>query len=115
MRRLVALSAAVIVSVSLVAVGQAASAPTLRVVTQTPLVVRGVAFRPSERVTVTALTLIGPRRVVVRATRAGGFRASLRLVGRPCGRAFTVRALGAMGSRATLRLPSAPCIPPPIE
>ncbi|HET9243981.1 MAG TPA: hypothetical protein VFN99_11110 [Gaiella sp.] len=115
MRRLVALSAAGIVSVSLVAGGQAASAPTLRVVTETPLVVRGTAFRPSERVTVTALTLLGPERVVVRASRLGTFRARLRELAQPCGRAFAVRAVGARGSRAALSLRGAPCIPPPID
>ena len=43
------------------------------------------------------------------------YLASLQLVGRPCGRAFTVLATGTRGSRATLRLAIVPCIPPPID
>jgi hypothetical protein len=115
MPRLAALSAAGIVALSLAAGSQAAPAPTLRVVTETPLVVRGLAFRPSERVTVTALTLLGPERIVVRASRVGAFRVPFRALGQPCGRAFAVRAVGARGSRAGLSLRGAPCIPPPID
>jgi hypothetical protein len=84
-------------------------------VSQQPFVVRGAAFRPAERVSVTALTLIGPRKTVVRASGAGVFRATLRLVGRPCGRAFAVRAVGELGSRAILQLRAAPCVPPPVR
>ena len=94
---------------------QAAPAASLQLVAKEPLVVRGLAFRPSERVSVTALTLLGPERVVVRASRTGAFRALLRLVDQPCGRAFAVHAIGALGSRAALRLRSVPCVPPPID
>jgi hypothetical protein len=107
--------AAALVATAPAAGGKAPSAPALRLVTEAPLVVRGTSFRPSERVTLTALTLLGPKRIVVRASSTGRFRATLRLVGRPCGQAFAVRALGRLGSRATLKLRSAPCIPPPIE
>jgi hypothetical protein len=95
--------------------GRSEAGPSLSVVAAQPFVVRGVAFRPSERVWVTALTLIGPRKTVVRASGAGAFRATLRLVGRPCGRAFAVRAVGELGSRALLQLRSAPCVPPSIR
>jgi len=93
----------------------AATGPALRVDGTQPLVVRGVAFRPSERVSLTALTLLGPKRAIVRATAAGRFAATFRLPAQPCGSAFALRAIGALGSRVTLRLPSRPCVPPPIR
>jgi hypothetical protein len=92
-----------------------ATGPTLRLIGAQPFVVHGVSFRPSEKVRVSALTLIGPRKTVVRASGAGAFRATLRLVGKPCGRAFAIRAVGELGSRATLLVPSAPCVPPSIR
>ena len=60
-------------------------------------------------------TPLGPKRVLVRATRLGRFAATFRVGLQPCGSAFALRAVGARGSRVTLRLPSLPCIPPPIR
>jgi hypothetical protein len=91
------------------------TAPKLRLVTVQPLVVRGEAFRPGERVTVTALTASGSSRAVIRASNSGRFKATVRSAARPCGTSVGVRALGSLGSRATLRLPGAPCIPPPVD
>jgi hypothetical protein len=91
-----------------------AATPTLVLETRTPLVVRGVGFAPGERVTVTALTLAGPRRVLVRASATGRFRARLP-GGQACGQALAVRARGERGSVATLRLVARPCVPPPID
>jgi len=91
------------------------SGPTIRLVDREPFIVQGASFRPFEQVSVTALTLIGPKRVSVRASRQGGFRARLRLVDQPCGGAFAIRALGRLGSRATLWLRGEPCIPPPRD
>ena len=92
----------------------AATTAKLRLVSQQPLVVRGEAFRPAERVVVTALTPTGPKRAVVRATAKGRFGATFRLPNQPCGRAFAVRAVGASRepgdldrSRAALRAPAA--------
>ena len=93
----------------------AANGPALRVEGTQPLVVRGIAFRPGERVSLTALTLLGARQTVVRATHTGRFAATFRLPTQSCGRPFALRAVGALGSRATLRLPGRPCIPPPIR
>ena len=93
----------------------AARTPRLRLVGFQPLVVRGESFRSGERVVVTALTLTGPRRVVVRATTRGRFGATFRLPNQPCGKAFAVRAVGGLGSRATLTGPGEACIPPPID
>jgi hypothetical protein len=115
MRRLAGICAATAVAATLVAGAQAATPPTLRLVTERPLIVRGIAFRPNERVSLTALTLLGPEKIVVRASRTGTFRAPFGLVAQPCGKALAVRALGGAGSRAVLRMLGTPCIPPPID
>ena len=64
---------------------------------------------------VTAMTPIGLRRVIVRATARGRFGATFRLPNQPCGKAFAVRAVGGSASRATLAVPGPPCVPPPID
>ena len=87
--------------------------PTLRLVSANPLVVKGVGFAPGERVTVTALTSLGPRAVRARATQHGTFRVLLGRFPQPCGKPFAVRARGAQGSFAFLRLAAPPCVPPP--
>ena len=94
---------------------QATTAPKLRLVSPQPLVVRGEGFLPRERVAVTAITMIGPRRVVARASVRGRFVATLGLVSQPCGDAVAVRALGARGSAAWVDVPSRPCVPPPVD
>ena len=93
----------------------ASTTPKLRLVSRQPFIVRGEGFRPAERVVVTALTLIGPKRVIVRATAKGRFGATFLLPTQPCGKAFAVRAVGGQGSRATLGVPGQPCVPPPID
>jgi len=104
-------------SVALAATGAyAATTPTLRVVAQQPLTVRGEGFRGGERVTVTALTVLGlPKRIVVRSTSRGRFGVAFRLPAQPCGKGFAVRAIGSLGSRATLMVPGRACVPPPID
>lgn len=89
--------------------------PALEIVDRQPLVVRGKGFRPGERVTVTALTGLGPR--VVRTTARGGtFRVTFRLPDQPCAAARLIRARGSLGSTAQLRLaPSRACVPPPRD
>jgi hypothetical protein len=87
---------------------------TLRVLDQEPLVVRGQGFRPGERVTVTALTGLGPR--VVRTTAVGGgFKVEIRLTAQPCATAYAVRARGNRGSEALRTLGSRFCVPPPRD
>ena len=93
----------------------ATATPKLRLVGTQPLVVRGESFKPRERVVVTALTSIGPKRIVVRATSYGRLGATFRLPGQPCGKAFAIRATGGLGSRAVVAVPSSPCVPPPIR
>ena len=116
MRTLAALTAVCATTlVGVVPAGTAATAPKLRLVWTQPLVVRGEAFKPGERVVVTALTPIGPKRILVRATVRGRLGATFRLPNQPCGKAFSIRAIGSLGSRAVLAVPSAPCVPPPIR
>src|SRR3954447_25054389 len=87
--------------------------PSLRMLDREPLVVRGDGFVPGERVSVTALTGLGPRAVRTTA-RAGTFKVTLRLPDQPCAAAFAVRARGDGGSVAMMRLPQPPpCVPPP--
>ena len=112
--RYLALAAVMLASIVAIPAAAAVSQPRLTLVTRAPLVVRGTGFKPSERVTVTAMTLSGPRRVVVRATLAGRFAATIRVVNQPCGRAFAVRAAGGAGSTATMRVAGSACIPPPV-
>jgi hypothetical protein len=106
---------AAIIAIAVAPATQAASTAKLRLVSKQPLVVRGEAFRPGERVVVTAVTLTGPKRVVVRATAGGRLAATFRLANQPCGDAVAVRAVGGRGSRAMVEVPARPCVPPPID
>lgn len=115
MRTLAAVTAVCATALVGVPTASAASTPKLRLVWTQPLVLRGESFKPRERVAVTALTPKGSSRVMIRASSAGRFKASLGSIGRPCGTSLGVRALGSLGSRATLRLPGVPCIPPPMD
>ena len=114
-RASIVMLAAIVAAALVVPTAQASTAPKLRVVGLQPLVVRGEAFKPGERVVVTAFTPIGPKRVVVRASTRGRLGATFRLPSQPCGKAFAVRATGGLGSRAVLAVPSTPCVPPPIR
>ncbi|HEX3290823.1 MAG TPA: hypothetical protein VHR46_05460 [Gaiella sp.] len=107
--------AAIALTALAVPTAQAGAVPKLRLVTVEPLVVRGESFRPGERVVVTALTAVGPKRVVVRTTSGGRFGASFRLPNQPCGKAFAVRAVGTASRPATIAVPGPPCVPPPID
>ena len=115
MRRASITLAAIGVAALALPAAQAGTVPKLRLVTVQPLVVRGESFRPGERVVVTAMTPIGPRRVVVRATVRGRFGATFRLPNQPCGKVFAMRALGAVSRPATLAVPGPPCVPPPVD
>jgi len=117
MRRIVLISALLLV---LVPAASATATPSLRLVTTTPLVVKGVNFHPGERVTVR----VGTAKVVVRAGVAGTFRVNLGapLVDR-CSSGIV--AAGAGGDQAALFLralcapaspgsPAAPKAPLPV-
>jgi hypothetical protein len=105
-----ALLVAVLVGVCAVAVPSlagGASRATVRIVTRSPLVVRGTGFKHHERVRVTA-TPGGLRRVVSSAT--GTFRATFTTpVDRCVG--LSVAAMGAGGDHAALKLPQPACPP----
>jgi hypothetical protein len=109
-----AVAGCVVILVAVPAMG-AAHGPTLRLIGHQPLVVKGESFHPGERIVVTALTLTGPRKVVVRATAKGRFGATFTVARQPCGKAFAVRAVGGLGSRAVLAVPGTACVPPPID
>jgi len=110
---ILAIAAAAAVAAS--AQGRTARTPTLKVIDTHPLVVVGTGFVARERVTVSALTSLGPRFVTTRATARGVFRVLVGRFTQPCGKPFAVRARGAAGSRATVRLEASPCVPPPIR
>lgn len=112
---LLAVVAALATVLTAASVGVAANGPTLRLIGHQPLVVKGDAFHPGERIVLTALTPTGSRRLVVRATSTGRFGATFRLASQPCGRAFAVRAVGRLGSHAILTIPGRACVPPPID
>jgi hypothetical protein len=83
------------------------AAPTLRVVTRHPVVVRGAHFRAAERVTVRVRHVVR----VVHSTETGAFRVRL---GTPTDRCTSwIVAVGARGdsARVMLRGPRAQCAP----
>ena len=102
MRQIVLITALLLV---LVPAAAATAAPSLRLVTTTPLVVKGMNFQPGERVTVR----VGAAKVVVRAGAAGTFRVNL---GAPlfdrCSSGIV--AAGARGDQAALMM-RAMCAP----
>jgi hypothetical protein len=82
----------------------------LSVVRLGPLMVRGVAFRPYERVTVT-LTVRRTFTRKVRATRGGRFVVGFRSAAPTCG-SVLLRARGTQGSRVVYELPRPDCREP---
>jgi hypothetical protein len=78
----------------------AATQPTIKIVTRTPLVVSGTHFRASERLKL----VVGGSTFVVHTTRLGTFQANL---GAPLADRCSaqVTAVGLNGESATLRLP----------
>ena len=97
---------AVVAAVIAAPLAGAGVAPSLRLATRTPLVVRGTHFSAGERVTVTA----GAASVVVRTGATGAFRANL---GTPLVDRCSVRvvAAGARGDHARLIAARAMCAP----
>jgi hypothetical protein len=106
---------AALVAMLMAMTASAAVGPSLKIEGHSPLVVSGSSFAAGEKVTVTALTGLGPR--VVRLTAArGGFRARFDLPKSGCAAAFGARAVGSKGSRTTVIFAKAPsCVPPPRD
>lgn len=105
-----------LVAASLLAVASAAPAavgdPVVRIADTDPLVVRGVRFQASERVTLRVAIRGGPQETrLIRATPRGSFTATFASLRVTTCDAFSVRAVGWRGSRAGyVQLPP-PCGP----
>jgi hypothetical protein len=83
-------------------------APTLRIVTTDPLVVRGAHFRAAERVTVKGPSVTR----VVHTTASGTFRANLGVVPTDrCSMPMRIVATGALGDKAVFLPARAMCAP----
>jgi hypothetical protein len=84
--------------------------PTLRLLDAQPVVLRGTAFRPNERVKITVLQPTMTSRAI-RAGAAGRFGARFAFSLGRC-EDLEVRARGSRGSRATLELLAPDCAEP---
>ncbi len=92
--------------------GTSTAQPALRILDTMPLTLRGLRFRPLEKVKVTATTRSGVTVVTVRATRQGTFAARFpRVVVTRCLDELAVKAVGARGSRAGVTLSQPQCDP----
>ena len=87
------------------AAGATTEQPALRFVRIDPLIVRGLGFRSSERVAVTARVPHATRTTHVVANVDGAFRVRLGRVPAydPCASTLSVQARGSLGSRAFIR------------
>ncbi len=104
---------AVAVSAGLATASSARSQPVLRVLRVDPFVVRGVHFRPRERVLVRVIADGGRHFRRVRADRRGVFVVTLRGVRIERCEGYYVIAIGAKGSRAVTK-PIFPLCPIPL-
>lgn len=93
----------------------ARSAPTLRLVSTQPLVVKGAHFKAHERVRVTARADVTKRTKLIRTTAKGTFSVSFgtSLAVDPCVESIRVTASGGRGSDAAMKLPQRACPPSP--
>jgi hypothetical protein len=91
----------------------AARKPTLRLVGYEPLIVRGDAFRPGERVRLFALGSLKHLNRTTTASASGAFKASFKLGSDRCS-PLVVAAVGSLGSRASARVQHRPCKPPRV-
>jgi hypothetical protein len=89
--------------------------PALRLVTAQPLTVRGMHFKPYERVRVTQHVEMNKRSKLVRATSTGTFKVTFAvpMAIDPCLQSVRVTAVGLRGSEAALKLPQRACPPAP--
>ncbi len=111
MRKLTLLAAVAFASTAVgVGAGASTRAPSLRLVDNEPLTLRGSAFQPGERVRVTVWSK-GRWERRVRAGRAGAFRVVFQQVdlGEPCTTDFHATAVGGEGSIARLKRPQRLC------
>ena len=91
-------------------VATSADEPALRVRDLAPLRVRGLGFKPRERIRLTISVDGEKRRRGVRATSAGRFAVTFRTVFIDrCNATLYLKAVGAGGSRDSLKLPMLQC------
>jgi hypothetical protein len=91
--------------------GTAAKHPRLRLAEPAPLEVRGLGFRPQERVRVVAGAGHASVTRRARASRRGSFAVAFAFAASHCS-GLSVVAIGNAGSRATLKRPPLPaCMP----
>jgi hypothetical protein len=93
----------------------AARAPSVDLMRERPVTIRGTAFHPAEHIRLTIH--VGTKRTTrtVIATRRGAFTAAVPAAGPydPCLETLRVTAVGAAGSRASEKLPQRACAPQP--
>lgn len=94
------LALAVVLAAIVVPVAISAVKPHVRLADRSPLVVRGNAFRPHERVTVRVFAGKTIASRIVRATATGAFNAQFTMKVGTCARVAIV-AEGSLGSRAS--------------
>ncbi len=109
------LALAILLAAIVVPAATSAIKPHVRLADRSPLVVRGNAFRPHERVTIrlSAGKTVAVR--IVRATVTGTFRAQFAMKVGTCAR-VAIRARGSLGSQASWKAPPESCgtIPAPL-
>jgi hypothetical protein len=93
----------------------AKTVPTLRLMDMQPVVLRGIAFKPLERVRVTINVDGDLHAKTVRTTRGGSFVAGFSAVPRldPCESVLIATARGAKGDKAVMMVGKRLCPPPP--
>ena len=89
--------------------------PSLRLVANSPLTVRGAGFHAKEKVRVTVAVSSVKQVRVVRTTAAGSFTVEISSTAPydPCNDTLVVNAAGAIGDQAILKLPQRACPPSP--
>ena len=105
-------AAAAVAGLSAAAIASTAQKPSLRLVSIQPLKIRGVYFRPRERVRVRAAVENSIHTRSTRTTDRGSFAvAFVEVAYDPCSTFLLVTAVGAHGERAALKLPQRECPP----
>jgi hypothetical protein len=85
-----------------------ATHPQVRFADLSPMTVRGSAFHPAERVTVTLSVGKRTAEKTVRATQSGGFTVHFAMRPTGCGR-LAISARGSLGSTASWKAPPLVC------
>jgi hypothetical protein len=105
--RWIATAVAAVLALGAGETAEAAKRPELRIVTTSPLAVRGINVKPAERVRL-LVSYRGPLTRTVKAGPRGGFLARLAVSVRGC-EPLVVQAIGARGSRAMVDITMPGC------